>query len=226
MRACDEKLSSSLKEVMDWEEAKLEAEMQNMEPHVFSKDFEERMDKLIQSQRRKAKYRGVGRMAAACMAVMLLVGSMIFIGSEELGAGKLGIDIREWLARYFTVEHDNGGIEEEVNFNESQLTYIPDGLRKVSENISPQKVHYKYQNERGDYFYVHVVRSRAMHFMDSEEVEPDVKVNEMGYEYTLNSKENQSFALIMWEGEDNLCYTVAGNIANEELIKVMNGISY
>ncbi len=149
MKASDKKLQASLMEAMKLDDARLEEEMKNSEPHVFSESFEKRMEELIQAQKRKRKRSSfIRRFAASAAVVVLLVGGGLCIGSEQLRASAISIDIREWLEEFFTVENGSSGRKEEegILFVETQLGYIPEGFEKVEEYESFSQVWYKYQN--------------------------------------------------------------------------------
>ncbi|MBR4060729.1 MAG: hypothetical protein IKK03_12925 [Lachnospiraceae bacterium] len=69
MNACDNKLKSSLVEAMKLDNARLEKELQHSELHVFSPDFERRMERLIKIQRSKSKIQKCFRYIAAAVMV-------------------------------------------------------------------------------------------------------------------------------------------------------------
>lgn len=227
MKACDEKLRSSLVEAMKLDDARLEEEMQGLEPHVFSESFEKRMEKLMQEQRRKGRRRRLIRFAAAAAAILFLVGGPIFISSEHLNASALSIDIKEWLDRFFTVEDGAEGQKDDgVLFDESQLGYIPEGFEKVEEFESFTHVSYKFENSKNLFFMIRAVQSRGLLTADNEEIKPAIKKNAAGYEYTFVSKNENSEESIIWKDEKDIFYYVIGNVGSDELIKIMNNISY
>ena len=53
MKKSDEKLRQSLLEAMAMDDTRLEEEMENEEPHVFSEEFERNMAKSIKRFRRR-----------------------------------------------------------------------------------------------------------------------------------------------------------------------------
>jgi len=226
MKACDEKLRSSLVEAMKLDDARLEEEMQGLEPHVFSESFEKRMEKLMQEQRRKGRRRRLIRFAAAAAAILFLVGGPIFISSEHLNASALSIDIKEWLDRFFTVEYGTEGRKEGVLFDESQLGYIPEGFEKVLEEKTFARVYYRYENMKGEYFTIRVNRNKSSSNIDNESTKPEVKVNASGYEYTFTKRENSFSESLMWKDRDKVYYHITGVIGYDELIKIMDSISY
>ena len=66
-----DKLKSCITEVMDDLDDELEEEMENLEPHVFSEEFEKKMEDLIQTQNRKAgRYDAVRYIAAVVVTVL------------------------------------------------------------------------------------------------------------------------------------------------------------
>lgn len=227
MKAWDKKLRASIMEAMELENAKLEEEMRECEPHVFSASFESRMEEVMRVQKRKSKRSAFIRFAAAAAMVVLLVGGVVSISSEQLRASALSIDIKAWLDKFFTVEDDSSGRrDEEVLFDKSQLGYIPEGFELVYEEELFKCVRYKYQNEDGKYFVVFVSSDKGMVNVDNEEVQTEVKVNASGYEYSLVYREEENDAVIMWKTQESVYYVIMGSVESEELIKIMDDISY
>lgn len=227
MRACDEKLRSSLMEAMKLDNARLEEEMKHCEPHVFSEKFERCMEKLMTVQRRKGKVISCVRYIAAAVVVLLLTGGILFVGSEDLRASELSIDILEWLDEFFTVKN---GVDDRsdaaVLFDESQIGYLPEGFEKVGELVTFSYVQYEYVNERGEQILIYVSRDKVSSKIDNEEIEKQVYLNDMGYEYTLIHKEGEEDLSLMWVDKKEKYYNITGNIECSELIKIMNEISY
>ena len=227
MRACDEKLRSSLMEAMKLDNARLEEEMKHCEPHVFSEKFERCMEKLMTVQRRKGKVISCVRYIAAAVVVLLLTGGILFVGSEDLRASELSIDILEWLDEFFTVEDgDHRRKEDGVLFDESQIGYLPEGFEKVSEGITFSLVQYEYENEQGKRIAIYVSRDKLYSLIDNEEIEKQVYLNDAGYEYTLIHKTGEEDLSLMWVDKNEKYYNITGNIECSELIKMMKEISY
>ena len=227
MKAYDEKLKSSLVEAMKLDNARLEEEMKHCEPHVFSEDFERRMEKLLTVHRRKNKFRTCFRYIAAAVLVLLLAGGILFIGSEDLRASQMSIDILEWLDEFFTVED---GIDDRsdsgVLFDESRIGYLPEGFEKVEEGSTFSVVYLAYENGVGDKIILRVSRDKITLNIDNEEIEKNVLINEAGYEYTRTHKEEGFRDIVMWKDENDIYYYLASTLENDEIIDVMNNISY
>lgn len=227
MKACDDKLLSSLVEAMELDDANLEAEMQDLEPHVFSESFEKNMEKLMQRHRRKYRRRRLIRFTAVAAALLFLIGGPIFINSKQLSASALSIDIKEWLDRFFTVEDGaEGRKDEEVLFDDSQLGYIPEGFEKVLEEEAFLRVRYKYENSSSEYFFVQVVNGKSAMYMDNVEAQTEIKRNSAGLEYTLVARNDNNVEIVMWQSDNDTYFYVQGTIGSEELIKIMNNIKY
>ena len=139
MKACDEKLRDSILRVMEQEDAELEEEMKQFEPHVFSESFEKKMEEVMRVQARKSKRSSIIRYVAVAVVVALLVGGILFIGSEDLRASEIGVGILEWMENFFVVENDTNRSKDEdvdVLFDESQIGYLPEGFEKVEEEVT------------------------------------------------------------------------------------------
>ena len=104
MKACDEKLKSSILEAIELDDARLEEELKNCEPHVYSAKFEREMEALFERYRRKKKLKRIRRYAMAAAVVLLLTGGIFYLGSGDLRATKTNIDILEWFENFFTVK--------------------------------------------------------------------------------------------------------------------------
>ncbi len=226
MNACDNKLKSSLMEAMKLDNARLEKELQHCELHVFSPDFERRMERLIKIQRSKGKIWNCFRYIAAAVMVLFLTGGILVIGSEDLNASEFNIDILEWLDEYFTVKNGTGDSKEnDIIFDENCIEYLPEGFVKVEEDITYFQIHYKYENKLGDIVTIRVSRGAGTISVDNEGIIKEVLVNEAGYEYTRIYKEAMQQETLMWRDNNDVLYSLSSNLKSNELIKIMNNIS-
>ncbi len=227
MMAYDNKLKSCLIEMMEQEEAGLREELRQSEPHVFSETYRRTMNDAMQVQKRKSRQQGILRYVAAAVVTVLLAGGILFIGSEDLRASNVGIDILEWLEDFFTVR-DGTDVRKETDvlFEESQIGYLPEGFEKVSETALYSSVAYRYENGETLFINIRVHRSKFEVAVDNEEIDREIKLNEQGLEYTHILKDDFGNETVIWQGEQGFYYMVDGNVGEEELIKIMNHISY
>lgn len=227
MKACNEKLKSGLIEAMKLDNARMEEELQREEPHEFSPEFEQQMEELMQVARRRESTRERFRYVAAAVLVLFLTGGILFIGSDGLRASRVGIDILDWLDEFFMVKSGVADRSEEaVLFEESQIGYIPEGFEKVGELEMYASVQYKYLNKSNDYIVIDVCRDGMLLHIDVEDKVEKVQINAAGFEYADVYDEEHKENILMWNDAEGIYYYVVGSIGTEELIKVMDSISY
>ncbi len=228
MRACDNKLRSSLVEAMRLDEQRLEAEMQGVTPHVFPDIHEQKMEKLMRSQNRKRKVRGVLRYAVAACLVLLLTGSILIISSEDLRASKLSVDIIEWLEDFFSTEKGIGGRKKDpgVLFEASQIGYLPEGFEKVEEAENISRSFIRFENKSKNFIHIIVGRDKSLIQFDNFEDTYEIANNKAGYEFTGVYSEKTKSGAVVWQDKNGIYYFISGTITYEEIVKVMNGITY
>lgn len=227
MKACNEKLKSGLMEAMKLDNARLEEEMQHCEPHIFSPEFERRMENLLVVRRSRDKVRGALRYIAAAVLVLFLTGGILLMGSEDLSASGFSINIVEWFDKFFMVGKDNKNTKElKTLFNESMIGYLPEGFVKTEEHVGFSSVYYKYTNELNDFVIIYVLKGQGNVNVDNEEISKEVLLNEAGYDYTRIYKENNQQESLMWKDDNDVYYYLFGSIGEDELLKIMNDISY
>lgn len=226
-----DKLKSALEKVMDEEEAELEKEMAGVEPHVFSEAFEKKMEKLLQDETPKQtsgqKLQKTTQYAAVLIIIGLLIGGIVFCTSDHASASKIGVEIREWLENAFTVEEgDTTRKDEGVLFEESQIGYLPEGFEKVYEDEAFSHVMYKYQNDTGDYIILNVWRDKIESGIDNDEIGQGIGLNADGLEYRFLIKQETDGNILTWTDTEDAFYIVNSTLDKEEMIKIMDGISY
>ena len=68
----DELMRKSLEEAMRIDQEMLEEQLKDTEPHVFSEEFERKMEEVIATHRKRCKRRAVIRFSAKMAACLLL----------------------------------------------------------------------------------------------------------------------------------------------------------
>lgn len=233
MKACDEKLRAALMEAWELENARLEEEMKECEPHVFSDEFERKMDELFEVNGRKQNARGfrgrwsaVVKYSAIAAIVFVLTGGIFVSQSPQLNASNLSVDILEWLGEFFTVKDgDANGNATEALFCEEQIGYLPEGFELVSEWESFSQVQYKFEDKNGKYILIEVCENNLNFSVDNEEIVKEVHVNQAGYEYTMLQGSENGKVVLMWKDAEDIYYYISSDLATEEVIKIMNYIS-
>ena len=229
MKACDKKLRDSLLRVMNAEENAIREEMKQEEPYVFSESFEQKMKELMQVQKSKSKRRYVIRYAVAAVAVVLLIGGILFIGSDELRASDFGVKIQMWMENFFVVENDTSRGKDEtedVLFDESRIGYLPEGFEKVEEVSIYSEVYIKYQDAEENYIVFEVLRDKTLSGIDNDDIAQEVGLNTVGMEYRYIYKSDSGEHILTWIDKDNISYSLISSLEKDEIIEVMNNIFY
>ena len=235
MSVCDEKLKKALLEVWEKEDARLEEELKQCEPHVFSKKFERNMYRLLNNcGRERAPYGFRQKLTpfwkpfAAVVVVCIMISGILLTQSSSLQASALRIDILEWLDEFFTVEDGDGKrASEQVLFEESQIGYLPDGFEKVSEEIIFSQVQLEYQSsDKDEYIILQVHKGKTLSTVNNETTKQEVHINEAGYEYTIVHREDSEQITVLWKDEQEICYYLISSLEEQEIIEIMNSISY
>ena len=228
-KTSNDRLHDCVVQMMELEDMLLMEEMKHAQPHVFPKEFEQKMQEVMRVQARVSKRSDLVRYLATAAVVILMVFGLLFIGNEDLRASDFKINILEWFEDFFVVENDTNrdkDDESDVLFHESQIGYIPEGFEKVAEDVSHSKVIYKYKNDRREFINISVYRSKTSAGIDNEESEQDVQINKGGFEYRYVYKEGSGEHIYTWTDGVGKFYVLSAWIELEEAEKVMNGIYY
>ena len=227
MKKSEKKLAASILRVMNQEEEEIRAEMQREGPHIFSEEFEKKMEKVMEVRARKVKQEKVFRYAAATIVTALLVGGILFVGNEESHASNVGIDILKWVENFFLIGEGNTERKDnEVLFEESQIGYLPEGFEKVMEEVTFSKVYHRFENNSGNYIVLEVRRNRIESIVDNEEIGQTIALNAAGLEYRYIYKADSGENIVTWIDKNEIYYQLQGTVGQEEIIKVMDAISY
>lgn len=225
----NKRLHECIVQMMELEDRILEEEMKHAKPHVFSAEFERKMEEVMRVQTRVCKRSDAVRYLATAAVVVLMVFGLLFIGNENLRASDFRINVLEWMEDFFVVENDTNrdkSDENDVLFHESQIGYIPEGFEKVEEEVQFSQVTYRYENDLGEYIIFEVNRDKMLSNIDSERIAQDIALNEEGLEYRCIYKEDSKEVVLTWVDEKNRFYSLCGTVVKAELIKCMNCISY
>lgn len=228
-KTSNDRLHDCVVQMMELEDMLLMEEMKHAQPHVFSKEFERKMQEVMRVQARVSKRSDLVRYLATAAVVILMVFGLLFIGNEDLRASDFKINILEWFEDFFVVENDTNrdkDDESDVLFHESQIGYIPEGFEKVAEEVTYSKVYYKYLNAFGEYIIFEVSANKTLFSVDNEEMIQDVTLNVEGLEYRCVYKAESKESILTWLDEQGRFYSLTGTVEKEELIMYMNSISY
>ena len=213
----DEKIRQYLIAMMELEEERLNEQMEECEPHVFSEEFERKMQNLLTVHRKRCKRRAVLRFAAKMAACLLLCVGLV-TATHTAVASLPAMDIKGWFAKHFEFSKGSHS-EEEIAFSEEMITYIPEGFVKTEEEKMFTYQKYVYKNPDGKYFCIRCSKTVVESQQDNENIVREVINGENGIEYTRIKQKDE--VMYIWEDEAGIYYYVFGNIKEEELKLVM-----
>ena len=221
----DQILSECLQECMQQKQVMIDEEMEQYEDYVFSDEFETGMKELLVVRNKKTKSSKVFKYAVSMAAALLVVVGIVSASATSTKATLPSIDILDWLDDHFEFSKGTPDSKEsQLIFDESQITYIPEGFVKTGENKTFTYIEYKYENAEEKYFSVRVIKALNQPQQDNEEIVREQFVNDAGYECLYIERENEY--MYIWEDVEGLYYRVYGNVDKHELNFVMNGIQY
>lgn len=224
-KAADEILRECLHECIKEENIRLEAEMKQYEEHVFSEKFEKQMKELLVVKDKHLKHHTFFKYALSAAAVVLIIAGIVSASITSTKATLPSIDILGWFDNHFEFSKGTSTSQDsELIFDETQITYIPEGFVKTGENKNFTYVEYEYENTTGNRFFVYVSKAGVIPQQDNEEISREIFLNDDGYECLFTEYEDaESYS---WEDSGGMFYHVYGNVGKNELNSVMNGIQY
>ena len=167
-RLSDEALRQAIIKVTDQEEQQLKEEMKHATPHVFSAEFECKMEELMKVEtpkmraaKCKEKIFGYAQYAIAAVVTVLLLGGLIFSGNKKMTASQMKFCVTQWLENAFVIEEGIDVRQEEgVIFDKSQIGYLPEGFSVVKEESNFMRAYFRLENINGNYIVLQVFRDK------------------------------------------------------------------
>ena len=228
MQNSDLKLGEALRKAASIDKARLDEEMKDAEEHVFSDEFNQKMEQVFRVAKRKSKLAYIKRYTAvAVLALVFIGGALWFTGPGTTGASKPVIDILEWTQNYFSFKTDGDTTDNEaITFDESQIGFLPEGFEKNSEEIYTNYVRYEYSNDSDAFITLHVDKKAATVHSNNKNISISNGVNHAGYAYTcIYNKDYQTFKLL-WEDDKGYFYSLYGALEKDIMLQIMNSIKY
>lgn len=235
MKKFDEMLHTAALNCMEKEDELIRKEMEGSEKHVFSDEFNQKMDQLfadidlsIARATKRKKRRAVLLKIAPIAAVFVIVisGLLITVNKNSVQASDPSIKITTWCKEFFSFTGEKNDVAASFTFDETQIGYIPEGFKKTEEDITLVYISFKYENEAGDFIYVKVSDSKVSNNINNTDITHDARVNKDGIEYLYLRKEKTKEIVILFQGNDKLYYSIVGTVSEEEMINIMEGIQF
>ena len=208
--------------------------MKHATPHVFSAEFERKMEELMKVEtpkmraaKCKEKIIGYAQYAIAAVVTVLLLGGLIFSGNKKMTASQMKFCVTQWLENAFVIEEgDSKRQDQNILFGVNQIGYMPEGFELGVEENSFSRVYYKFQNDLNEYVILQIYYDSTNTWVDNQGILQECKLNEAGFEYRYIYKKESAEHIINWEDNNGICYLLYGTIDVAEIIKIMDGIIY
>ncbi|MCI9527715.1 MAG: DUF4367 domain-containing protein [Lachnospiraceae bacterium] len=190
------------------------------ERYLLSDAFYQKMDQMIEGQKKMARRKKLRRFAAAAAAAIV-----VFIGvTHPQTISKAG----QWLIRWyhdhisFQFVEDTGNIE----VPRYELSYVPEGYRLELDDYSSPGGFTVYVNDEG--WYLDFSYGSIDDGLEVDNENKDLlKITGSRGEiiYYLRAKNPEAESSMTWISEDGtLKFNLMGNFSQEELIKIQEGI--
>ena len=192
------------------------------EPHVFSKRFERKMQKLISRMKHPIRYQVKRYVAAILIAVILLFGT-IFAVSPEVRATVIGW-VRSTFLEFFQYSNDDTS---KPVIAEYELTIIPEGYRQLNIIDKEDGKTYLYVNSDGsflDFTYAYAIGANDLYADTEDYVQHSTTINGLNADMYLSKVEDET-SLIVWQDPlENILFSISLKADKTELIKLAESV--
>lgn len=193
------------------------------EPHVFSKRFEGKMQKLIRRVNHPIRYQ-IMRTAAVVVLVIVTLFGTVMVVSPEARAAVVG-----WIkssfydfSEYSNANPNTNNSLDDVQY-EYRLSVVPEGYREVRVTEKLDGKTYLYIDNKGNFLnFTYSCRNIiGSAFIKTDEcVHHSVTVNELPADIYIPTKENETSDIIWQIPDEGVLLQIGAMAAKEELIKM------
>lgn len=194
------------------------------EPHVFSKRFERKMQKLVRRANHPIRYQIMRTAAAVALAIVTLFGAVMAV-SPEARAAVIGW-IKETFGVYTHYSSDDL-TPEDTNIDPIKYEYhfsvIPEGYRELMSKDIPGGKQYLYVNDLGDILqlaYSYEVDSGNL-FVETENYQHYTGfVNNLPADIYIALQENETNVIIWQDKQNGIIFEIHAMSDQTELIAI------
>ena len=190
--------------------------------HVFSPEFEHRMEKLRRRADRAPRRAALQRVAAVLLA-LLLTGAAWLAVSEEARAAVFGW-VRSLTESYFVYHHEGGG-ETAAGPGEYRPAWLPEGYEEAGtiESALNEMVYYTNTEDMLLRFVYAIETDGSYLFMSTEGMEiRETTVNGHPAELYIAQKPEDSSGIV-WTTAETV-FTISGHLTENELIRMAESV--
>lgn len=224
----DKLISIALSQVPDTTDIELktnkELSDENIPTHEFSPAFKTQMKKLIhKNQRHQAsichskRFRSKIRIVIL-VAILVCAATLFSVSAFRTSIANFFFDLS---AESSNLEFDDNTKSISPEFDKYLPTYIPDGFTIYAIQEIPQKsIYLQFANENNNYFEVQCDTYLSNISIDTEGAHiTELKINNANV--TICERKDRIIAIY---AKNNMFYSIAGNITQEEILKILESI--
>ena len=192
------------------------------EPHVFSKRFERKMQKLISRMKHPVRYQVMRYVAAVLLAIITLFGAVLAV-SPEVRATVFGW-VRSTFLEFFQYSSDKNDILVRDDF---ELSAIPDGYKQLNVIEKTDGKMYIFVDGSGNilqfsYAYGQTIDSW---YIKMEEYEQQVGyVNDLPADIYIPINDAETSAIAWCDVKENVFFHIFAKADQSELIKLAESV--
>lgn len=192
------------------------------EPHVFSKRFERKMQKLISRMKHPIRYQVMRYVAAVLLAIITLFGAVLAV-SPEARATVIGW-VKSTFLEYFQYSNDN--TDDPVQ-DEYELTVVPDGYRQLSVVERTDGKTYLFVNDSGSilqFAYAYGEKFDSL-FIKVEDYEQTTGyVNGVLADIYIPINDDETSAIAWIDAKENVLFHIFAKADQAELILIAESV--
>ena len=205
------------------------------EPHVFSKRFERKMQKLIRRANHPIRYQVMRIAAAVALAIMTLFGAVMAV-SPEARAAVIGW-IKETFGVYVHYSNDyiHGNNDEDSNNDtpraikdEYHLAVVPEGYREIEVVDKIDGKTYLYVNDLGkilQFTYTYGAENSSLAIKTEDYEQHAGFVNELPADIYIPLQESETSAIVWQDTYTDVLFEIFALADQIELIEIAETVA-
>lgn len=224
----DKLLEEAIEEIVCEELYAIEDYIKENGPHVFSDEFENKMEKLLNGSRvtneklpEKGHMKKIPKMRYLLVAILILLMSGITALAYEPIRVKLENFVYTIFPDHLSIEGDQSNIPTEVEWK--YPTYIPEGYKEIlnDSNEISKELYLIYENEEEELLsYIQYTANTSSVVTSDGKTIKRLKIGDLDVTITMDEK---GVMTAFYENEGWI-FEVAGELEIEEMIKIIENI--
>lgn len=188
--------------------------------HDFSKDFENKMEYVLQNAKRKKRNR-VFQQAACWFVVCMVAGSSLLMFNTEV-RGTFLYWLKGQYQGFMEYRYTGDGSVEQKQY---ALTYIPEGYyEKEATEMEGMNIAI-YQNDGGNQIaFVSSSGTDAISLFVSDDNAQEVMVGSLEADYYKAEEEDENSVLVWYSEDRATIFSITAALSKEEMVKIAESV--